>query len=125
MPTVESEIRGVVDQFVERLSALVHRAAVDAAVDALRGTSSKAKVSKGGGIARRPSKGPRRTSKDIQKTLNRVVAFVEAHPGSRSEDIKKGLKLSAAQTGDALTRLVDSKTLKRKGQRRASTYTKS
>jgi hypothetical protein len=133
-----SEIRALVDDFAEKLSALVRQSAVNAAIDALRG-GSPAPVRRGPGRpprsasaapAPRPSAGGkgtrvRRTLADIQKTMDRVADYVSSHDAVRAEDIKKALKLTSAQNGDALRRLVDTKVLKTKGERRATTYSKS
>jgi len=131
-----SEIRALVDDFVEKLSALVRQSAVNAAIDALRGGVS-APVRRGPGrpprsasaapAPRAGGKGTRvrRTLADIQKTMDRVADYVASHDAVRAEDIKKALKLTSAQNGDALRRLVDTKVLKTKGERRATTYSKA
>ncbi len=133
-----SEIRTLVDDFVEKLSGLVRQAAVDAAIDALRGGTS-APVRRGPGRPPRAAsaapapraaaggkgKRVRRTLADIQKTMDRVAEYVASHDAVRAEDIKKALKLTSAQNGDALRRLVDTKVLKTKGERRATTYSKA
>ena len=130
-----SEIRALVDDFVEKLSNMVRQAAVDAAIDALRGNSA-APARRGPGRPRSTAAAPRaaaagkgkrvrRTLADIQKTMDRVAEYVASHDAVRAEDIKKALKLTSSQNGDALRRLVDSKVLKTKGERRATTYSKA
>ena len=132
-----SEIRALVDDFVEKLSNMVRQAAVDAAIDALRGGGA-APARRGPGRPRSTAAAPRaaaaaggkgkrvrRTLADIQKTMDRVAEYVSSHDAVRAEDIKKALKLTSAQNGDALRRLVESKVLKTKGERRATTYSKA
>lgn len=130
-----SEIRALVDDFVEKLSNMVRQAAVDAAIDALRGGAAPARRGPGrppraAAAAPRAAAGGkgkrvRRTLADIQKTMDRVADYVGSHDAVRAEDIKKALKLTSAQNGDALRRLVDTKVLKTKGERRATTYSKA
>ena len=56
------------------------------------------------------------------RTVGTVLGYIKAHPGSRSEVIKKALGMAPPQMGDALKRLVASKSVKTKGQKRATTY---
>ena len=130
MAQSDQELRELVDTFVSQLSDLVRRSAAEMVMAALASPNGAARGGKGRASAPRgrPSAGRggrriRRSESEIESLLSKVTAYVDAHPESRAEDIKKGLGLSAAATGDALRRLISSKKLKRKGQKRSSTYT--
>jgi hypothetical protein len=76
----------------------------------------KAKT-KGGRLARR-------SPADIAKTLGQVVALVKTKKaGLRSEEIRKALKLDVREVPRVLKEGLAKKTLKSKGQKRATVYT--
>lgn len=131
MSDLETEIRSRVESFVEELTVLVRQSAVDAAVNALKGSGGllpkvggrKAGKSSGSKVGR--GKGNRRDAKAIQRTQAKVFAFIEKNSGARAEEIRKALKITPTITGDALTRLMKAKSIKSKGERRATTYSKA
>ncbi len=128
MTNVEHEIRSRVEAFVAEITALIRQAAVDAAVNAL---TSGGAVGGRGRVASlsKPSKKPqgriRRTEAQIQATMAKVLSFIDSHPGSRSEEIRASTHVPAKEMADALRRLVSEKSVKTKGMRRATTYTKA
>ena len=66
---------------------------------------------------------PRRTREDIAKALASVVALVKTKKsGLRSEQIQKALKLDKREMPRVLHEGVAKKVLKKKGQKRATTY---
>ncbi len=76
----------------------------------------KAKI-KGGRLARR-------SPADIAKTLGQIVALVKTRKaGLRSEQIRKALKLDVREVPRVLKEGLAKKTLKSKGQKRATVYT--
>jgi len=76
----------------------------------------KAKI-KGGRLARR-------SPADIAKTLGQIVALVKTRKaGLRSEEIRKALKLDVREVPRVLKEGLAKKTLKSKGQKRATVYT--
>ncbi len=136
MSTLDNEIRSRVESFVADISSLIRQAAVDAAVNALRGqgggvvgyTGAKRGPKPGMAAARRAAAGGgriRRTEAQIQQTMSKVLSFIESNAGSRSEEIRASLNLTAPQTADSLKRLLSEKSIKSKGQRRGTTYSKA
>lgn len=133
MSQIDNQIRARIEEFVADLSQLVRDSAVEAAVAALKGSagqrssapSSKTKKSRvvTGGGGRRTGK--RRSPREIERTLKTVADHIKKNPSQRAEDIRKALKLSPAETGDALKRLVENKSIKSKGERRQTTYSSS
>jgi len=72
---------------------------------------------KGGRLARR-------SPADIAKTLGQIVALVKTKKaGLRSEEIRKALKLDVREVPRVLKEGLAKKTLKSKGQKRATVYT--
>ncbi len=132
MPTLEDEIRNHVEAFVTELSSLIRQAAADAAVSALTGGQMPSMRMGGGGAKRGPQTGApkkaggriRRNQAQIEQTVSKVLGYVESNGGSRAEKIRAALGLSAPQTADALRRLMSEKSIKSKGERRATTYSK-
>lgn len=136
MSTLDNEIRSRVESFVAEISSLIRQAAVDAAVNALRGqggaglgyTGAKRGPKPGMAAARRAAAAGggrvRRTEAQIQQTMSKVLSYIESNSGSRSEEIRASLNLTAPQTADSLKRLLAEKSIKSKGQRRGTTYSK-
>lgn len=65
----------------------------------------------------------RRSVSEIEQTANKILEHVRKNPGQRAEQIKEALKLDKAQWMVPLQRLLDNNQIKRKGERRSTTYT--
>ncbi len=65
----------------------------------------------------------RRSSKDIEKTVGKVLGFVSRNPGLRSEEIVKKMGGDAKAISDALARLRAEKKVTTEGEKRATRYT--
>jgi hypothetical protein len=79
-------------------------------------SSPKAKTTEGGRFARR-------SADDIGKAVDQVVALVkQSKAGLRSEEIKKMLGLDRREVPRILKTALETKKLKAKGQKRATTY---
>lgn len=78
------------------------------------------------GVARRPRASgrlPRRSSDDIAKQLERVVALVKSQKsGLRAEQIRDRLGMQSKELPRILKEGLSKRTLKSKGQKRATTY---
>lgn len=66
--------------------------------------------------------GPKRAPEEIAKTADAVFAFVKSNPGSNAEAIKAGLKQELSILELPIKKLLASKTIKKRGQRRATRY---
>ena len=126
--TLDSEIRSRIDSFVEQLSALVKKAALDSVHAALG--DGGAPVRRGPGRPRmkvsvgRTSKGSlgKRSSEQVEAMAAKIAAFVRSKPGSRLEQIASGLGTSSKELKLPVIKLLASKTLTKKGQKRGTTY---
>ncbi|MFO0552882.1 MAG: hypothetical protein U0271_31125 [Polyangiaceae bacterium] len=65
----------------------------------------------------------RRSLAEIEQTANKILEHVRKNPGQRAEQIKDALKLDKAQWMVPLARLLEKGQIKRKGERRSTTYT--
>jgi len=132
MNDINKEIEKRVSTFVTDLTALVRQAAVDAVADVLGSSSGRVgrpRVAVVAVSAAKPSKaaassdGGRRSPEQIATALASVLAYIKAHPNTRSEAVRKALNLSKPVAHDSLGRLRASKKIKMKGVKRAATYT--
>ncbi len=70
----------------------------------------------------RRGKGSRRSSADVAADDSKILAHVKAHPGLRSIEIGKAIKMAKTSMASGLLRLRAAKKIKTKGQRSATTY---
>jgi len=71
----------------------------------------------------KPGRLARRSAEDIGKALARVVELVKKHPkGLRAEQIRSTLKMQSKEMPRILKEGLVKKSLKSKGQKRATTY---
>ena len=128
--TIEDQIRARIETFIDELSSLVRRAAVEAVESALDedGGRAKGKTVAGNSARKRSTskrssgKRIRRSSEEIAKLSERVLAQVKANPGLRMEELAKGLRKETKDLRRSVQDLVASKKLRTKGQKRATQY---
>jgi hypothetical protein len=112
----------------------------DSVIDAIRGTSLEELLSESGArgktrqpeaMPRTPSRAartasgrlPRRSADDIATELDKIVALVQKHKdGLRAEQIRTELEMQAKELPRVLKEGLNSKRLRSKGQKRATTY---
>lgn len=73
-------------------------------------------------IAKKHAPGPKRAPEDIAKTATAVLEFVKANPGKGAEAIKTALKQDLSVIELPIKKLLASKQIKKRGQRRATKY---
>jgi hypothetical protein len=115
----------------------------DAVLDAIKSASLQELLAESGGARRGPgrprgssastpsapraAKGgrlKRRSAEDIAAALDQVVALVKKHKsGYRAEQIRKALKMQAKEMPRVLAEGLAKHKLKKRGQKRATTYT--
>lgn len=81
---------------------------------AVKPSTVKPKRSKGGRV--------RRSHAEIEQTAYRILDHVRRNPGQRAEDIKKALNLASNQWPLPIGRLLETKQVRAKGEKRATTY---
>jgi hypothetical protein len=125
--TLNTEIRSKIDAFVEQLTSHVKKAALDSVRDALgngvaparRGPSMKVKV---GRPAKSAMKGGKRTPEQVAADAERIASYVRQHPGQRLEQIAAGLGAASNDLKLPVIKLLASKTLTKKGEKRGTMY---
>ena len=134
--TIDTAIRSQIDQFLTSISALVRQAAVEAVKDALGATDGKVATParRGPGRPRKVAVAPnaaapskrgkrgRRSSADLETTGALVLDYVKANPGSRLEEIGRGLKVDTAGLKAPIKVLIATGRLATEGQKRGTKY---
>jgi len=136
-PSLDSEIQSRISAFLDELSQLVKRQALEAVHEALGGAVGPAR--RGPGRPRRVSMRPggapramakrgvrgrraRRSPEDLAKLQASVLAAVKAKQGQRLEEIGKALKTDTAVLKRPVAMLLAAKKLKTTGARRGTKY---
>jgi hypothetical protein len=133
MANFDTQIRSMIDSFVNNLTQAIRAATVESAVQALQSSgpvirrgpgrpAGSLNVTRSAPSARMGGKRIRRSADQIESMKSEVLSFVKKNEGARAEEIRKALGLSPVQTGDTLRRLMGEKAIKSKGQKRATTY---
>jgi len=135
-PNLDTAIRHEIDQFVSNLTTLVRQAALEAVKEALGATSpSVATPARRGpgrprknaaaptaSTASKPGRRAKRTSADVEAVANQVLAYVQANPGSRLEEIGRGMGVETAGLKRPIQGLLSAGALRTEGQKRGTKY---
>lgn len=139
--TLQSQIQTLVSKFATDVERLVRNAAVEAVSSVLGASVGPAPAKPAARTAKRPgrpvarpvakpagkprpatAKRVRRSPEQLQATADRIVAHVSANPGQGAEQIKAALGIASPGWGAPLALALDSKRIRRSGEKRASTY---
>ena len=145
--SIDSKLRPTIDAFVAELTELINQAAIETLQDALGGvakparrepgrprkvgtsrkkTTKRRSTKKTGKKAKRAAKKTgtrvRRSVDDINRTADKVLAFVKANPGKGAAAISKGTRTSPKDLKRPVIMLLDAKKVRTKGQKRGTTY---
>lgn len=71
----------------------------------------------------RPAAGGRRSTEQLEEIIKTLRSYVKKNPGQRIEQIATALKLDTKSLTRPMAKLLEAKEVKKKGQRRATTYT--
>jgi len=123
-------IKQKLDEFVNELEALIRDQVLNAVAQGLGGVSASAPKHANGtngkahvqARAQSSSFGQKRDPKVIAATVSKVAAFVKAHPGSSIEAIGTGLAMPTKDLTLPIAKLLRSKTIGKKGVKRATKY---
>jgi hypothetical protein len=120
MSDFQTEMNRVVSDFVAQITELARAAARDMIDEAL-GKGGKASFG-GLGRGRGRGRGAKRTSSELDKTMDELHAFVSKHPGLRIEQINKQLGTTTKDLALPIRKLVAEGALKTKGEKRSTAY---
>jgi hypothetical protein len=125
--TLDAEIRSKIDTFLDELASLVKQTALDSVQAALGDGAAPARRGRRmrvtlGRPAKSAMKGGKRSSEDVAAMAEKIAAFVRSNPGSRLEAIASGLRTPSKELKLPVIKLLSSKTLTKKGQKRGTMY---
>ncbi len=132
----DDRIRARVEQFAAELAELIRESAMETVSAALTGArpssgrggrraaAAVAPVRGGGGRGRTASreKGAKRPPDEIERLTGRLLDYVKGNPGQRIEQIADGMGTSTKELNLPAKKLIATKQLKTKGQKRATQY---
>jgi hypothetical protein len=129
--SVNDRIRSRVEAFAEELSALIRDSAMETVREALGGGSSAPRRGARGGRAAassapvrgsRREKGQKRDPSEIERLTGRLLDYVKGNAGQRIEQIAAGMSTVTKELNLPVKKLIAQKSLKTKGQKRATQY---
>jgi hypothetical protein len=127
--SVNDRIRSRVEAFAEELSALIRDSAMETVRDALGGGSAPRRGARGGRSAStapvrggRREKGQKRDPSEIERLTGRLLDYVKGNAGQRIEQIAAGMGTVTKELNLPVKKLIAQKSLKTKGQKRATQY---
>jgi hypothetical protein len=134
---VSEQIRSRVEEFVDELSSLIRQSAMDTVSKVLGGgevESRRGRRGAGAGAsasAGRPqmeargrarAKGAKRSQDELERLTGRLLTYVKANAGQRIEQIAKGMAVSTRELNLPAKKLLANKSIRTKGQKRATQY---
>jgi hypothetical protein len=128
--SVNDRIRSRVEAFAEELSALIRDSAMETVRDALGGGSAPRRGARGGRATAssaplrgsRREKGQKRDPQEIERLTSRLLDFIKNNAGQRIEQIAAGMGTVTKELNLPVKKLIAQKSLKTKGQKRATQY---
>jgi hypothetical protein len=125
---VQDRIRARVETFAVELSALIRDSAMDTVRDALGGGSGgggrggRAAQAGAGRAAARRAKGQKRDPQEIERLTGRLLDYVKGHASQRIEQIAAGMNVTTKELNLPVKKLIGQKSLRTRGQKRATQY---
>jgi N-acetylmuramoyl-L-alanine amidase len=138
---IHDQISSRIKAFAAELEELVKRAAIDAVTQSL-GSGSGALASSAPSSAprsapraaaasappaakapsRRASKGGKRPPEELAAMVTRAGDWIKSNPGHGVEDMAKAMSVQTKELALPIAKLLKSKTIKKRGQKRATKY---
>src|ERR1700749_838491 len=127
--SVNDRIRSRVEAFAEELSALIRDSAMETVREALGGPAPR-RGARGGRAAAaaapvrggRREKGQKRDPGEIERLTGRLLDYIKGNGGQRIEQIAAGMGTVTKELNLPVKKLIAQKSLKTKGQKRATQY---
>jgi hypothetical protein len=124
---IDERIRGMLEAFANDLAGLIRESAMQSVRDALGGEPAGRGGRRGGAMAvaaagRRLPKGAKRPPDEIVKLTGRLLDYIKGHKGERIEQIAKGMSVSTRELNLPVKKLIAGKSVKTRGQKRATQY---
>jgi len=134
MRDLQGQIQEILADTAARIAALLQKAAMESISSTLgvlegagngtrrAGSRRRAPTAATTGSRRSRGKGAKRPAEEIEAAMKTVAGFIAKNPGLRIEQINKELGTTTSQLALPLRKLIADKTIKTKGQKRATTY---
>jgi hypothetical protein len=127
---VSDQIRSRVEEFVDELSSLIRQSAMDTVTRVLGGDSDGRRGGRRGATraiaaesrGRARPKGAKRSQDELERLTGRLLAYVKSNAGQRIEQIAKGMGVSTRELNLPAKKLLGNKSIRTKGQKRATQY---
>jgi hypothetical protein len=117
------EMKALIGQFVEQLTTVARRAAIETLRREITdGRDAPSAVGRSRPTRAHRAPGAKRSQEEIDQLATRVLAVVEVHPGLRVEEINKTLGASPGDVALPIVKLLAQRLLKTEGQRRGTKY---
>ena len=126
--SVNDRIRSRVEAFAEELSTLIRDSAMETVREALGGGSAPRRGARGRSASTAPvrggrrEKGQKRDPSEIERLTGRLLDYVKGNAGQRIEQIAAGMGTVTKELNLPVKKLIAQKSLKTKGQKRATQY---
>ena len=126
--TIDREIAERVELFVADLTDLIRQSAVEAVRETLEGgaparrATSSSSSARGSRKAKRGGGRIRRTAADLEQLSKTILKFLGSNPGSGVEAIAEGTGIPSSELKRPIVQLLESRSIKKKGQRRGTKY---
>jgi hypothetical protein len=128
--TLDNELRSKIDAFLEEISSLVKQTTLESVRSALgegqgyapRGRGLPRSVVSTAPRAARGGAGGKRSTEEVEQMAQRIAGYVRSNPGVRLDAIASGLGTSTKELKLPVIKLLDSKGLKKTGQKRGTKY---
>ena len=117
----------MLEAFANDLTNLIRESAMQSVRDALGGEPSGRAGRRGGGSSAAPAgrrlpKGAKRPPDEIVQLTGQLLDYIKSHKGERIEQIAKGMGVSTRELNLPVKKLVAGKSIKTRGQKRATQY---
>jgi hypothetical protein len=125
--TGNGEIQALVDDFTNRLTLVVRRSTLEQVYTALGGDTAPGTRKRGRPLGSKNAPkgkkaGGRRSSVHVEKMAETLLAHVKKNPGQRGEQIAHTLRTDVKTMRLPMLKLIGTKKIKTKGQRRGMMY---
>ena len=121
MSDVQTQINRLVGEFVDQVTALAKQLAITTLESGLK-NGGRGGIGFAGVPSRGRGKGIKRTSADLDRIGERLMAYVADNPGLRIEQINKSLGTSTRDLQLPIRKLIADGRLKTKGHKRSTQY---
>jgi uncharacterized heparinase superfamily protein len=123
---INDQIAQRIKAFAAELEALVRRAAIDAVTQSLGTAPARVAVARATGSAparaRASSSGGKRPPAELEAMVNKAGDWIKGNPGQGVEAMAKALGVQTKELALPIAKLLKSKAVKKRGQKRATKY---